>query len=108
MASILVPECGIPNVIVIGVPDTAALLRVLAKLAAYQIPHYAWTEPDNDFGLTAIATGPIDDEQRKVLSNYRLWRVDRGGLSGSLPDTRTTGAISSEKERLSLQQRVAG
>jgi hypothetical protein len=59
--------------IVIGVPSLDSLNKVLEKLKANQVPHYAWIEPDYDFGFTAIAAGPLDESQKKVLSNYRLW-----------------------------------
>lgn len=64
---------GIPNIILIGLPDQSALHRAQKKLALNAIPHCAWTEPDNDLGFTAIATVPIDYEKKKVLANYRLW-----------------------------------
>lgn len=59
--------------VAIGVPDVQALHRVLDKLKRHAIPHYAWHEPDFDFGLTAICTAPIAGAARRVLSNYRLW-----------------------------------
>lgn len=62
-----------PNIVVIGLPNLGALQRALAKLAANQIPHYAWSEPDFDYGLTAIATAPINGEQRAALANYRVY-----------------------------------
>lgn len=90
IASLLRLERGIPNIILIGVPHLRSLNKVLAKLKAHQIPHFAWTEPDYDFGLTAIATAPLEGEQRSVLSNYRLYG---GGPAkadcGSNPDSAT-------------------
>jgi len=74
MASYYAPGHGIPNIILIGLPDVEALNRALSKLQKAQIPHYAWHEPDNDFGFTSIATIPLDIDQRKVLQNYTLWR----------------------------------
>lgn len=67
------PEFDTPNFVTIGVPDLNALKRVQAKLNVNQVPHYAWVEPDFDLGFTAIATIPLDEEQKKVLSNYRLY-----------------------------------
>lgn len=64
----------IPSVVVIGVPDKAALLRVITKLETHNIHHQAFHEPDFDMGLSAVATVPLAEEQRRVLSNYRLWR----------------------------------
>ena len=65
---------GIPNLIMIGVPDLRALNRVAAKLADNAIPHCAWTESDFDLGFTAIATVPLTADQKKPLANYRLWK----------------------------------
>jgi hypothetical protein len=70
------PSEGTPSIVLIGVPDKAALLRVIAKLEANGIPHHAFHEPDSDMGLSAVATAPITGEQRAVLSNYRLWRKE--------------------------------
>ena len=76
MATLHKPVEGvIPNIIIIGVPDVEALHRVQAKLKAYQIPHYAWTEPDYDLGFTSIATGVLSEEQKLPLKNYRLWNA---------------------------------
>ena len=76
----------IPNIVLIGVPDKAALERTQRKLADAGILHAAWEEPDFDLGFTAIATVPITREQKQVLANYRLWRSP-------------ISARSSEKER---------
>lgn len=66
-------EEGIPNIVLIGLPNVAALQRARAKLESNQIPHFAWIEPDNDLGFTSIATAALAGEQRKVLSNYRVY-----------------------------------
>lgn len=65
---------GIPNIVLIGVPDKAALDRVTQKLAANAIPHCAWSEPDLNLGFTAIATIALTTEQKQPLARYRLWR----------------------------------
>lgn len=54
-------------------PNVKALQRVERKLEANQVPHYAWTEPDNDWGLTAIATAPVLGDERKLFENYRVY-----------------------------------
>ena len=64
---------GTPNIVMIGLPNVAALQRAEVKLRANGIPHYPWHEPDNDMGFTSIATAPISGEQRKVLQNYRVY-----------------------------------
>ena len=66
----------IPNLVLIGVPDKAALFRVINKLNDNAIGHEVFYEPDDNLGLTAVATYPLTQEQRRALSNYRLWRND--------------------------------
>jgi hypothetical protein len=65
----------VPNLVTVGMPPLAAMERVLRKLKANNIPHYAWYEPDNDWGLTAIATIPLtaDSPQRQAMSCYRVY-----------------------------------
>lgn len=62
-----------PSVVVIGVPDQPALLRVIAKLEANGIAHQAFHEPDFGMGLSAVATVPLGQE-RQILGNYRIWK----------------------------------
>jgi len=83
---------GIPNIVLIGVPDVDALNRVLARLEAAGIPHYCWSEPDNNMGFTAIATTALGGDERQVLRNYRLWKYERGAAQaacGFKPDSLT-------------------
>lgn len=63
-----------PSCIVIGVPDKSALFRVVEKLRRHDIGHQVFYEPDFNMGLSAIATVPLEQGQRRCLSNYRLWR----------------------------------
>ena len=62
-----------PSCIVIGVPNKTVLYRVIEKLRLNAIPHHVFYEPDFDMGLSAVATVPLGQEQRRKLSNYRLW-----------------------------------
>ena len=100
LASLRQQDEGVPNLVLIGLPGQKALRKVLSKLSVNNIPHYAWEEPDNDWGLTAIATAPITGEQRETLRNYRVYNtrvaqlVERRGLlapevAGSIPAPRT-------------------
>lgn len=63
-----------PSCIVIGVPDKSALFRVIEKLRSNDIGHQVFYEPDFNMGLSAVATVPLGQSQRRVLSNYRLWK----------------------------------
>jgi hypothetical protein len=64
---------GIPNIVIIGVPNEQALRRVEKKLEACAIPHFSWTEPDYDLGFTAITTAPLTREEKVALANYRVY-----------------------------------
>jgi len=61
------------SLIALQVPDKSALEaayeRYSTKVAC--VPFY---EPDDNQGLTAFATLPVDPEQRKYFSNLKLWR----------------------------------
>lgn len=88
MSQLLCPE-GVPNIVLIGLPDQAALKRAMTKLSANHVPHYCWEEPDYDFGLTAIATAPIQGAKRAALANYRVYApvaqiVEQPVLSGKV------------------------
>lgn len=74
MASIR-PDEGVPNIVMVGVPDVKALNRVRDKMAKHQIPHYAWVEPDNDLGFTSITTAPLREDKRQFLRNYRVYNT---------------------------------
>lgn len=65
-----------PSVVVIGVPDKNALLRVISKLTTNNLQFQTFEEPDFDMGLSAVATVPLDETQRRVLGNYRLWKLE--------------------------------
>lgn len=74
---------GTPNLVLIGVPNRAALERVQAKLHDAEVGYYCWHEPDMDLGFTAIATQPLTGEEKQFLANYRLWRPSFPGSSGA-------------------------
>lgn len=85
LASILTPDTGIPNIVLVGVPDVSALNRVLAKLKANQVGHYAFSDPDIGPEVNAVTTVALDDLQKQCLSNYRLWKMQ------GEPDNRFAG-----------------
>lgn len=71
-------EHGIPNMVVIGVKNQFKLKRVVEKLKLNQIPHYAWSEPDYDYGLTSVATAPLSLEEKVVLKEYQVLKFVGG------------------------------
>lgn len=64
-----------PSIVVIGVPDKPALLRVITKLEINGIEHRIFHEPDFDMGLSAVATAPLGEQERQILGNYRIWKT---------------------------------
>ena len=63
----------IPSIVVIGVPDRAALRDVMERLVRYDIRFAAFYEPDFGMGLSAISTVPLSKKQKYALSRYPLW-----------------------------------
>lgn len=102
---------GVPNIVLVGVPDVSALNRVRCKLSAAQIPHYCWNEPDHDFGFTAIATAALDGEQRLALKNYRLWSYSPGAPKGAcllIEDGGAKAAVAQLPEHSAFSREVGG
>lgn len=74
--------------VTIGLPNANAMQRALAKISAAQIPHFAWDDPDLEWGLTAITTAPLRGDQRQPLQNYRPYRSPVAQLA-SAPDSKS-------------------
>lgn len=70
-----------PSVVVIGVIDKNALFRVVEKLRSNEIGHQVFYEPDFNMGLSAVATVPLEQEQRRVLSNYKIWKEENTNVN---------------------------
>lgn len=102
-----------PSIVLIGVSNKKALERVIDKLVDNQIGFSDFYEPDNDIGLSAVATVPLTEEQREILRNYKLWnestfnnahvaqRSERRDnrkvypeVGGSIPSVRTIGQVA--------------
>jgi len=64
----------IPSLILLEVNSQEELNNLSKKLNNSGILSYRFFEPDDDMGYTSLTTEPVTDEQRKLFSNYRLWR----------------------------------
>jgi hypothetical protein len=51
-----------------------SLMRQIDILRSNNIPHVVFKEPDMNNEITALATGPLTDDQRQLLSHWQLWR----------------------------------
>lgn len=75
MATFFKPKTAeTPYLVLIGVPNQAALRDVMERLDQYGIQFAAYSEPDFGMGLSAIATVPLHDEDRKKLAEYQTWK----------------------------------
>jgi hypothetical protein len=93
---------GIPSLVVIGVPHQKSMSKVLRKLSENALPHYDWEDPDFKMGITAIAVGPLNPEQKSILKEYRLWSYSPGAGQPACLLTQDGGAnaaLAQEKER---------
>lgn|GEM_PF-2769221 len=86
----------VPNIVMCGVPDEAALRATCSLLSDCGIAHWSWTEPDEEMnlGFTAITTEPIVGARRRALAQYKLWKPN--------------APVAQLAERLTLTQSVAG
>jgi len=62
------------NLVLIQVADLEELESVDTKLTACGFRFHKFFEPDNNLGYTSITTEPLTLEQKKKLSNFKLWR----------------------------------
>lgn len=65
---------GIASLIVLSVPDKAALLKAHKHLEGKGLRTALFFEPDFNIGHSALATEPLPTEQRKHLMSWPLWK----------------------------------
>ena len=65
----------IPNLVLLELKDKNHLYDTEDFLKSKGIKFHNFYEPDNDIGHSSITTEPITRDQKKALSNYRLWRA---------------------------------
>ena len=69
-----IEKSGIDSVVICQVKSEQELELVSAKLGSREIPFVEFYEPDIGNQLTSIATGALQNGQRKHLSKYKLWK----------------------------------
>lgn len=63
------------NLILLGIKNQEALVRVAERLKHHEINYSLFFEPDNGRGYTSLTTEPLMDmEKRRVLSKYSLYK----------------------------------
>lgn len=63
------------SLVVLAVKNQKQLEKVLIDLSSKGIKHTPFIEPSWDYGLTAIGTEPLNQEQRKLLRRYQVWKM---------------------------------
>lgn len=71
------PEIEHPNLVVLHIPDERALLEWRLKIAENNIPCYLFQESDMNNEYTALATGLISGDQRKIFKKLRLLKFNK-------------------------------
>jgi len=64
----------IPYLVLIGIPNDQEMNSVVEYLDKNGIPHSKFIDTDFDFGLAAVATSPLTEDQRKFLRFFPLWK----------------------------------
>ncbi len=65
-------DSGHPNLVVLQVPDEAALVTLLDRLAAAGVPCVGWREEDLGGSLTAVGTAAVSGAMRKPFARLKL------------------------------------
>lgn len=65
----------IPFLILLESKSQEHLHEIKQKLDNWGIKHHMFFEPDNGIGHSSITTEPLNAEQCKKFSNFRLWRA---------------------------------
>ena len=65
-----------PHLVVLGIRCETNLRRIAARLQQLGIQFRPFYEPDLGEQLTALATNPLSDSQRRPLRRYQCWKPD--------------------------------
>lgn len=65
---------GTPSIVLLKAEDEKILRSYLTEVAKSGIKCYAFFEPDIGHQMTAFATRPLNQEQRKLLKHFKLVR----------------------------------
>lgn len=66
-----------PYLVVLTVPDEAALLALAEKLTAHGVDHRVFHEDDMGGRATALATQELTHRQRDLFIGIKLYRTER-------------------------------
>lgn len=64
----------IHSVVICEVPSEVALVSEAERLQRRGLDHYVFEEPDQGNQKTALATEPVEPQERRLFSRLPLWR----------------------------------
>lgn len=74
-AGLVSPEQDHPHLVLVGVDDELQLECLARELRRAGVEHRAFREPDLGHSLTAVATGPVGPQQRRLFRKHRLLQL---------------------------------
>jgi hypothetical protein len=63
------------NLVMLALKDDYHLCETKKYLIEHEIPHVEFWEPDENLGLSAICTQPLQDTDRKLFKKFHLWKT---------------------------------
>jgi hypothetical protein len=60
------------KIVVVAAKSEVKLKSIMEEATSHDIKTVAFTEPDMQYQITAIATEPLTDEKRTVFARYKL------------------------------------
>lgn len=67
---------NVSNLILIGAKNKAHLYEIAEFLEFNNIKYYMFFEPDNNMGHSSLTTEPLTQDQKRILSKFKLWRTE--------------------------------
>lgn len=64
---------GPSHLVLLGIASQDRLLEAAAKIDLAGYPYAIFFEPDDDLGFSAICTGPLAGQSRRLFKQYSLW-----------------------------------
>lgn len=61
-----------PHLVICGIGSEAELAEVFNRLKCQGVPCISWNEDDMNDALTAVATGPLNGQERRPLRRFKL------------------------------------
>lgn len=108
MGNVLFPVEGLPSLVMIGTPHVGSLAKIVRKLKENDIKHFIWSDPDTEYGPTAIATEPISHAKKDCLANYRLWAHSPVVAPAPTATGEAKAAVAQSTEHPTFSREVGG